>query len=45
MSFVKWLLLGAIFLLCWWLSGKVADCLTPKILKWIKRRKEDSSND
>lgn len=39
-----WIIVILISCVFWWLSGKFADWLTPKILKWIKRRKEDSGD-
>lgn len=49
----KMLVWSIVILLCcifWWLAGKFADWLTPKLLKRIKQRKlqkklqEDSDN-
>lgn len=39
-----WIIVILLSCFFWWLSGKIADWLTPKILKWIKRRKEGSGD-
>lgn len=43
-TILVWIIVILISCFFWWLSGMVADWLTPKILKWIKRWKEDSGD-